>query len=600
MGSGQLLLAGNLLAANRAERQRASADLVSSALASELAGENDRRMTKLGEALENTPDYAPALWHAGYVRSGKKWLKIDELARQQADDQRLAHYQLARDRQPDTVDGHLEMARWCAAKKMPDQQRAHLTRVVALVPNHAEARRALGHQLVDGQWRSQAELALTRERVTREAANLERWRVKMETLRDRLTHDNRRLREAAQAELSAIKDPTAAPAIEVVLAGHSEELAKRALDVLNAMPAAEASLSIMRIALGSPWQATRDLAATKLAGRDKHHYVPYLLAGLEAPVRSQAALFASPNGQVFYRHVFYREGQEQNQLGMMDTGYPLTAISEGTAREQQAARQQLLASRINDALSKARTREMAVARQNAVIGTSNERLNDLLKKVSGQTERSSIEAWLTWWDEYNEVERSKEKPTYVAYGYGQERFDDPLKYSQDPRRQRQQRAERNPDPLPPGHECLVAGTPVWTETGLKAIEQIRVGDRVLAQDVSTGELALKPVVTTTERPPEKTVELQIGGQTLRCTGGHPFWVAGRGWLKARSLEAGQGIHGVEGATNVDKVTEAPPAVTYNLEVADFNNYFVGPDKLLTHDVTSRRPTAAALPGLMQQ
>jgi hypothetical protein len=611
------LSAGNLNAANRAERQRASADLVSSALASELAGENDRRMTKLGEALENTPDYAPALWHAGYVHSGKKWLKIDELARQQADDQRLAHYRLARDRQPDTVDGNLEMARWCAAKKMPDQRRAHLTRVVALAPNHAEARRALGHQLVDGQWRSQAELELTRERVTREAANLERWRSKMETLRDRLTHDNRRLREAAQAELKAIKDPTAAPAMEVVLAGHSEELAKLALDVLNAMPAAEASLSIMRIALTSPWQATRDLAATKLAGRDKHHYVPYLLAGLEAPVRSQAALFASPNGQVFYRHIFYREGQEQTELGMVDTGYPLTAISEGTPREQQAARQQLFASRVNDAIGRARTRELQVAQQNAVIGASNERLNDLLKKVSGQTERTSIDDWSSWWDEHNEVVRSKEKPVYVAYGYSQRRFEDPLKFVPRFRRRNEPTANNQPQgeesgvrsvppgattpgPVPRGIDCFVAGTPVWTETGLKPIEEVRVGDRVLAQDIATGELTLKPVVATTERPPEKTVEVQIGGQTLRCTGGHPFWVAGRGWQKARLLEAGQGIHGVEGATNVGKVTEAPPAATYNFEVADFNNYFVGPDKLLTHDVTSRQPTAAALPGLLQQ
>jgi len=94
--------------------------------------------------------------------------------------------------------------------------------------------------------------------------------------------------------------------------------------------------------------------------------------------------------------------------------------------------------------------------------------------------------------------------------------------------------------------------------------------------------------------------VQIGSQTLRCTGGHPFWVAGRGWLKARALEPGQPVHGVEGVATVGKVAEGEAAITYNLEVADFNNYFVGPDKLLTHDVTSRRPTSAALPGLLRE
>ena len=34
-------------------------------------------------------------------------------------------------------------------------------------------------------------------------------------------------------------------------------------------------------------------------------------------------------------------------------------------------------------------------------------------------------------------------------------------------------------------------------------EEIRIGDRVLAQDVETGELAYKPVLQTTIRPPNR-------------------------------------------------------------------------------------------------
>lgn len=592
LGMGLISHSTVVQAANRAERQRASAKLVSAALESELEGANDQRTSQLGEALESTPDYAPALWHAGYVRAGKKWLKVDELAKQQAEDSRLAAYRLARDRHADTVEGNLELARWCAGKKLLDQQRAHLERVVDLAPNHAEARRALGHRLIEGQWRSEAELALTQEQVVREAADLAKWRPKLEALRDKLTHDNRRLREAAREELTAIKDPAAATAIEVVIASQSEELAKLALETLHTLSSPAASLAITRIALTSPWQSTRDGAAAKLRSRDKHHYVPYLLAGLTAPVRSQIALFAAPSGQVYYRHVFFREGQDRDAVSAMDTNYRPILLSSDSPGRQEAAKQLLLAARVNDAASKARSRELAVARQNALLAEINGRIGSVLSTATGQKGLESAEAWWAWWNDYTESVPSGTKPVFVAYNYNEpQRPSDPLPNMPDP---------PPPPPPPRGYECFVAGTPVWTETGLKPIEQIRVGDRVLAQDVQTGELAIKPVVCTTERPPEKVLAVKIGSQTLRCTGGHPFWVGGRGWLKARWLESGHSVHGVEGAVSVEKVVESGEEVTYNLEVADFNNYFVGPDKLLTHDVTSRRPTSAVLPGLMRQ
>jgi hypothetical protein len=38
------------------------------------------------------------------------------------------------------------------------------------------------------------------------------------------------------------------------------------------------------------------------------------------------------------------------------------------------------------------------------------------------------------------------------------------------------------------------------------------------------------------------------------------------------------------------------AQTYNLVVADFSTYVVGNGKLLSHDVTDRRPTRMIVPG----
>ncbi len=45
-----------------------------------------------------------------------------------------------------------------------------------------------------------------------------------------------------------------------------------------------------------------------------------------------------------------------------------------------------------------------------------------------------------------------------------------------------------------GCRCFIAGTLVLTATGYKAIEDIQVGDLVLAYDEETGEQAFKPVV----------------------------------------------------------------------------------------------------------
>jgi hypothetical protein len=43
--------------------------------------------------------------------------------------------------------------------------------------------------------------------------------------------------------------------------------------------------------------------------------------------------------------------------------------------------------------------------------------------------------------------------------------------------------------------CFVAGTLVDTEVGLRPIESIKEGERVWAQDVATGEIALKAVLS---------------------------------------------------------------------------------------------------------
>jgi hypothetical protein len=149
-------------------------------------------------------------------------------------------------------------------------------------------------------------------------------------------------------------------------------------------------------------------------------------------------------------------------------------------------------------------------------------------------------------------------------------------------------------------DCLAAGTPVWTAKGPLANERIRVGDLVLSQHAETGELAYKPVLRTTVRPSGKLIRIQAASEEFQTSGGHLFWVAGQGWTKSRDLQSGQVLHTVAGPAYVSYVESGTEAETYNLVVADFNTYFVGDAKVLSHDNTVRTPTRAIVPGLQSE
>ena len=83
--------------------------------------------------------------------------------------------------------------------------------------------------------------------------------------------------------------------------------------------------------------------------------------------------------------------------------------------------------------------------------------------------------------------------------------------------------------------CFVAGTAVLTTLGKKAIEDIRVGDKIPCVDHITGEESEKRVVATSVNKTDKLVELEIGGEIIRCTETHPFQVKDKGWVDAAEL-----------------------------------------------------------------
>ena len=75
--------------------------------------------------------------------------QVKEVKRQTAADQK---YDRQRVNYPDTPEGQWKLAEWCRENRMPTQRKTHLERVIALDPEHGQARRALGYVQDNGRW----------------------------------------------------------------------------------------------------------------------------------------------------------------------------------------------------------------------------------------------------------------------------------------------------------------------------------------------------------------------------------------------------------------------------------------------------------------
>ena len=131
--------------------------------------------------------------------------------------------------------------------------------------------------------------------------------------------------------------------------------------------------------------------------------------------------------------------------------------------------------------------------------------------------------------------------------------------------------------------CFAAGTPVHTRTGIRPIEELKVGDLVLGRDTATGGLEYQPVTAVYHRRPAPTFKVVIGGEALVVTGIHRFWKAGAGWVMARDLKPGDPIRTVDGARTVDSVQPDEVRPVYNLDVEHTRSYLVGRAGALVHD-----------------
>ncbi len=588
-------------AANKGVRIRAASEAVQEALQCEVNGEDEKRAELLQSALEQVPDFPPALWQSGHVQHQNQWVRFDELPDLLTEDPRLAEYRHRREKTPETVDGQLALAEWCAKSKLEDRARAHLTAVLEIDPENPQARQLLGYRRVDGAWLSEEEIREAAVRAQQMEVGLQQWKPKLEEILRGLAHRSERQRELAAKRLEAIDDPAAIPAVELVLSMRDEQTALLAVGVLDRLRGPDAALALARQAVFSPWEPVRDAAATALGKRDPASYAPQLLAAMSTPVQTRASLYRAPNGRLMYRHALYREGHEAAELAVFETEYRRTVLWADDWQTYDLRRSLLAAERRRDAAQKAQAMQVTVAQQNAFLLGLNERICEVLSRATGENLPAGPEAWWRWWNDYNGIFTEGEKPVKHAYYRDTVEYPDPYDEMDIYEDGRNRLVVHRAGVLVQRRvSCLVAGTSVWIDAGPVPIEQVQVGDLVLAQHPTTGELAYKPVLKTTVRPPTQMLKIVVGDEALQCSGGHPFWITGKGWLFARDLEEGMRLHTVEGTAEVRSVHPTGTEELHNLIVADFHTYFVTDAKILTHDNTIREPTDALVPGLIEQ
>ncbi|MEF7615653.1 polymorphic toxin-type HINT domain-containing protein [Aquincola sp. MAHUQ-54] len=127
-----------------------------------------------------------------------------------------------------------------------------------------------------------------------------------------------------------------------------------------------------------------------------------------------------------------------------------------------------------------------------------------------------------------------------------------------------------------GCASFAAGTPVHTDAGTLAIEQIVAGQWVRSRHDGEFSDALQKVSRTFGRTAPYYHELRTEAEQLKVTDEHPLWLQGRGWTPVKDIRRGDVVAAIGGDVTVlanERVDR--PLQVFNFSVEHTPSYFVG-------------------------
>ena len=144
--------------------------------------------------------------------------------------------------------------------------------------------------------------------------------------------------------------------------------------------------------------------------------------------------------------------------------------------------------------------------------------------------------------------------------------------------------------IDPPLTCFIAGTKIWTEDGMKNIENIKVGDKVYSYNENTKTVELKLVTKTYEHMDTNLLNINVGNVTIDVTYPHKFYTTDDNtntyeWVPAIELTTDNYLFNAKfNAIKINKIEKyADNVKVYNFEVEDNHNYFITDDKYLVHN-----------------
>ncbi|MFN3641164.1 MAG: Hint domain-containing protein, partial [Flavobacterium sp.] len=141
--------------------------------------------------------------------------------------------------------------------------------------------------------------------------------------------------------------------------------------------------------------------------------------------------------------------------------------------------------------------------------------------------------------------------------------------------------------IPPSKKpCFLAGTLVKTENGHLPIEQIKAGDKVFTYNLEKKQTEINTVTRVYENVTQKYLKINTQNSSIEATGQHRFWIPKQEkWLMANELKTG--MYFIDSKQNLVEIRDLQiiesEEKTYNLEIENNHNYFVGQDEILTHN-----------------
>lgn len=555
--------------------------LVEQAISAGLAGNVDEHAALLKRAAEADPDYAPAKWQRGLVNFEGAWRTPQEVASSVSSDKRWQEYDSLRGEAGDTPADHLRLAQWSMRQGLTAEERYHWANVLAANPGHAQARQRLGAQEYQGQLYTREQVAAEKARLEQAKRDAAKFKPQFSLWCKNATSELKATREKGLAKIRATNDVAAIPALRDAVSRalatsggkeHRSELVLAMTAALAGIPEHPATLALTELSVFSSLPEVRLAAAKALSMRPPTDFVPLLMATLEAPIEAEVDVMAAPDGTVRFVETLTQQQQTHVAAQVRSVNFEVTgALGRGRANTGVALNRNL-----NATSRRVATTQQQLDEHNAASAERNARIIQVLKKVlDEEPSREDVAAWWESWQNYNEL----------SYGDINRVVETRLDETYLTR-------------LEPPCECFAPGTLVWRQSGPTPIEQIRVGDMVLSQHPSTGELAYRPVLETTVGPLSAVMKVKLPNEEFVSTLGHRFWVDGSGWAMAKELQLPASLHTLQGSAKIEELTPDGELECHNLVVDDFHTFVIGKSQLVVHDKTCPQPTLALSPGFV--